>query len=93
MTASEDDAPFIASETSDTSMLCMTAAVGTRRQKTGSGFSSAFRICGKVRRAFDSVLVRPLKMWMRLERDVAELHSMDDRDLRDIRIRGNTIIE
>ena len=33
MTASEDNSPFIASEISDTSMLCMTTAVDTRRQE------------------------------------------------------------
>jgi len=37
-------------------------------------------------RAFDSILVRPLKSWIRLDRDVSELRGLDYKDLRDIGI-------
>ena len=37
-------------------------------------------------RAFDSMLVQPLKTWMRLDREVSILRGWDDRDLRDIGI-------
>jgi len=32
------------------------------------------------------MLIQPLKTWMRLERDIAELHRCDDRELRDMGI-------
>jgi uncharacterized protein YjiS (DUF1127 family) len=85
MTASEDCSPFVASEAGDASMRRMTA-VGTGRQDSGSVLPSPFRVWGRVLRAIDSVLVQPLKTWIRLDRDVSELRGMDYRDLRDIGI-------
>ncbi len=85
MTASEDGSPLVASEAGDASMLRMTA-VGTGRQDSGPVSLSLFRVWGRVLRAFDSMLVQPLKTWRRLEREISELRGMDYRELRDIGI-------
>lgn len=83
MTASEDGSTFVTSEATDASML-RTTAVSTERRDSNPVCSSTFQVCVKVLRAFDSILVRPLKTWIRLDRDVSELRGLDYRDLRDI---------
>ena len=83
MTASEDGSSFVAPEAIDVSMLRMTTAGGTGQQDSGPVYSSTSRAWVKVLRAFDCMLVQPLKTWMRLDRGTAELR---DRDLRDIGI-------
>ena len=75
MTASKDRSSFVASGASAASML-----------RTGPVFASRFRVWGRVLRAFDSMLVQPLKTRMRLEREVSELRGMDYRELQDIGI-------
>ena len=97
MTASEDGSTFVASEATDASML-RTTAVSTGRQDSSPVLSSTFQVWVKVLRALDSILVRPLKTWIRLDWDVSELRGLDNRDLRDIgvnrvdiaRIRAST---
>ena len=84
MTASEEYSPFVASEAGDASMLRMGTAA--RPQDCGPVFLSPFRVWDRVLQAFDSMLVQPLKTWMRLDREVSILRSLGDRDLRDIGI-------
>jgi len=79
MTASEDGSTSVASEAVDASMLRATAI-------SSPVLSSTFQVWVKVFRAFDSILVRPLKTWISLDRDVSELRGLDHRDLRDIGI-------
>ena len=83
MTASEDYSSFVASQTDDASSI---TAVGTGRRDSGPVFPSPFRVWGRDLRTFDSVLVQPLKKWMRLEREVSLLYGMDYRELPDIGI-------
>jgi uncharacterized protein YjiS (DUF1127 family) len=83
MTSSEDYSSFVASRTSDASSM---PAVGTGRRDSRPMFPSPFRIWGRVLRTFDSVLVQPLKTWMRLEREISSLRRMDYTALRDIGI-------
>ena len=85
MTDSEDGSALVASEAADASTL-RTAAISPERQDSSPVFSSTFQVWVQVLRAFDSILVRPIKAWVRLDRDVRELRSLDDRDLRDIGI-------
>jgi uncharacterized protein YjiS (DUF1127 family) len=83
MTASEDSSPFVTSKTSDALSI---AAIVTGRRDSGPVIPSLFRVWGRGLRAFDSILVQPLKTWVRLERDVSLLRGMDHRELRDIGI-------
>lgn len=85
MTPYDGGSPFITSLASNSSMF-PTTAVGAGRRDSGPIFPSPFRVWSRVLRAFDAMLAEPFKTWMRLERDLAELRSLDDRDLRDIRI-------
>jgi uncharacterized protein YjiS (DUF1127 family) len=83
MTSYEVGSPFITSEASNTSMF-RTTAIGAGPRDSDPIFPSPFRVWARVLRAFDSMLAEPLKTWMRLVRDVAELRGLDDRGLRDI---------
>jgi len=85
MIDSEDRFPYGASEIRDGSMLRMTESE-TGRQDSGPVVRSPSRVWGRVVWAFDSMLIQPLKRWMRLERDIAELHRCDDRELHDMGI-------
>jgi len=85
MTDSEDGSTFVASEATDASTF-RTPTVNTGWQDSSPVFSSTLQVWVQVLRAFDSILIRPIKAWARLDRDVSELRSMDHRDLRDIGI-------
>jgi len=86
MTASKDYSSFVTSEASDASMLRLTTVGTGRPDSSGPVYHSPSRVWGRVLRALDSMLVQPVKMWMRLERDVSELRGMDYRELQDIGI-------
>ena len=85
MIDTEDRFPYDASEARDASMLRMTESE-TWRQDSGTVGPSPLRVCGRLVRVFDSRLIQPLKIWAQLERDIAQLHRCDDRELRDIGI-------
>jgi len=85
MIDSEDRFPYDASEASDASMLRMRESE-TGRQDPGPVVPSPFRVWRRLVRVFDSKLIQPLKIWVQLERDIAQLHRSDDRELHDIGI-------
>jgi len=90
MTVSQDGSTFVAPEFADASMH-RTAATSTERQDRNPVSSYTFQVCAQVFRALDYILIRPLKMRLRMARDTAELHRLDDRDLRDIGISRTDI--
>lgn len=83
MIASEDYFPFATSQAGDVSGI---TADGTGRRDYALGFRSPFRVWGRVLQTFGSILVQPLKTWMRLQQDVAALRCMDYTELQDIGI-------
>jgi len=87
---SQDGSTFVAPKFADASMH-RTAAVSTKRQDSNPVSSSTFQVCAQVLRAFDSILIRPIKTRLRLDRDIAELRCLDERDLRDIGINRTDI--
>ena len=87
---SQEGSTFVAPKFADASMH-RTAAVSTERQASNPVSSSTFQVCAQVVRAFDSILIRPIKTRLRLDRDIAELRCLDERDLRDIGINRTDI--
>lgn len=63
----------------------------TKWQDTWPVFLFHFQILHKIREAFNRMLVRPLRTWVRLNRDVSELAGMDYRDLRDLGINRTDV--
>ena len=90
MMVSQDGSTFVAPEFADAS-LHRTAAISTERQGSNPVSSFTFQVCARVFRAFDSILMRPIKTRLRLDRDIADLRCLDERDLRDIGINRTDI--
>jgi uncharacterized protein YjiS (DUF1127 family) len=90
MAAAENHAPFLTSGTSDALILrrgfARITAVETGRRGTGSVLPSAVRAWRRVLGAFGSIVVQPIRTWIRLDRDASGLAAMDARELRDLGI-------